>query len=99
MDVLGFCRFFLAIVSETDRSKLTLIRNDDIIVDISLIRQDWDPRLRFSDLKIRRHFLNLGELSGNRFNAVLREVPEAGGKKTVDPEPVGNIAGVYEIEL
>ncbi|CAL1130827.1 unnamed protein product [Cladocopium goreaui] len=40
-----------------------------------LEHQDWDHRLAFSHLEIKQNYLNLGDLSGNRFNVVMRQVP------------------------
>ncbi|CAE8633309.1 unnamed protein product [Polarella glacialis] len=41
----------------------------------AVLHPEWDHRIRFSDLEIRPHEIDLGDLAGNRFNAVLRGVP------------------------
>ena len=41
---------------------------------ISELGQDWDARLRVSNVEVRPEPVNLGELSGNRFHVVLRDV-------------------------
>ena len=40
------------------------------------LAQDWDRRVHISDLEMKPSPLNLGDLLGNRFNVVLRLVPE-----------------------
>ena len=40
----------------------------------TLLHRMWDKRLRISNLEYREHRLRLGELTGNRFHIVLREV-------------------------
>ncbi|CAE7606129.1 PUS7 [Symbiodinium natans] len=42
----------------------------------ALHHPDWDNRVRVSDLEVKPSPLNLGDLLGNRFNVVLRLVPE-----------------------
>lgn len=40
--------------------------------------EEWDSRLQLSHLQIKRRPLHLGDLSGNRFQVVLRHVDQAG---------------------
>ncbi|CAK8999046.1 Multisubstrate pseudouridine synthase 7 (RNA pseudouridylate synthase 7) (RNA-uridine isomerase 7) [Durusdinium trenchii] len=41
----------------------------------TVLHRGWDKRVRISDLEYRADRLRLGQLSGNRFKILLREVP------------------------
>lgn len=54
----------------------------------AMLHEDWDPRIRVSDIEEKVNDLELGDLGGNVFSIVLRGLPGAactlGGQEVVD---------------